>query len=484
MKIAFISPEVYPFAKTGGLADVSFALPKALAKAGHDIRIIMPAYKSINKNQYQLKLTAAPLIITINKEDKYAAILESDIIPNVKTYFIDYENYFARDSLYGDSTADYNDNAERFSFFAKAAIEGLIKIGFKPEIIHCNDWQTGLIPLYLKTIFINNPWFKNTAVIMSVHNAGYQGIFKQADTVLNELNNTCFNIEDLKHHNGISFLKSGILNSDIITTVSKKYAEEIQTKEFGFGLEDIFKSKKECLYGIPNAVDYEIWNPETDRFLPRNYSIKNISLKKITKLEIQKRVAILPDENIPLLGTISRLTFQKGMDILADTLEILFQDEKFQFIISGTGDRRISERFDRLKKMFPRSIGVFWGYEEELEHLLQAGLDISIIPSRYEPCGLTQMYSMKYGTVPVVRATGGLDELVEEWDDRSKKGNGFKFKNLTQEELYNTLRKSIKQYNDKYSWDILQRNGMNYNYTWDDAVKEYEKIYKSAIKSS
>jgi starch synthase len=482
MKIAFISSEVYPFAKTGGLADVSYSLTKYLAKAGHNVCIFMPAYSSINKEKFSLKLAIAPLVIKIGTDEKYSAILESSQIPGVRTYFIDYERYFARDGLYGNYNDAYGDNAERFDFFARAVIKGLKEINFMPEIIHCNDWHTGLIPAYIKTIYNNDIFFKQTAVVMTVHNAGYQGIFSRQNLALNEFYNTQFNIKDIEDSGEISYLKEGVLHSDVITTVSKKYLKEIQTQEYGHNMASVFRSIKKRLFAIPNAVDYDNWNPETDQNLPCNYSAGDISSKARNKLELQRKMGIDENAIIPMLGTISRITFQKGMDILAETLELLLQDEKFQFVISGSGDQAISRIFDNLKKMFPKSIGINWGYSEELEHLSLAGLDIFIMPSRYEPCGLTQMYSIKYGAVPIVRATGGLDDVIEEWNERKKTGNGFKFNNLTQEELYNTIRKVIKKYTDKANWELIQKNGMNYNYSWDDAVKEYVKIYKSVLK--
>jgi starch synthase len=482
MRIAFISSEVYPFAKTGGLADVSYSLPKSLAKAGHIVCIFMPRYNSVDKEKYQLKLVVAPLIIKIGIEKKYSAILESSQIPGVKTYFIDYEKYFARDGLYGDYNNAYPDNAERFDFFAKAVIQGLKEINFMPDIIHCNDWHTGLIPAYLKTIYCDDSFFKKSALVMTVHNAGYQGIFSGDSVNLNEFYNTRFNIDNIENSGEISYLREGVLYSDITTTVSKKYAEEIQTQEFGHNMADVFRSIKKRLYAIPNAVDFENWNPETDINLPFNYSANDLLSKSKSKLELQKKMGIAVNADIPLLGTISRITFQKGMDILAETLELLFQDEKFQFIIAGTGEQSISRRYDNLKKMFPESIGIYWGYSEELEHLSLAGLDIFIMPSRYEPCGLTQMYSLKYGTVPVVRATGGLDDVIEEWNERKKTGNGFKFNDLNLEELYYTIRKALKEYKDKVTWKLIQKNGMSYDYSWDDAVKKYEKIYKLVLK--
>lgn len=487
MRIAFISPEVFPFAKTGGLADVSYSYPKALAKAGHEVCVFMPAYNTIDKEKYNVKLDKAPLIIKMGQEEKYSAILSSDYIPGVQTYFIDYERYFHREGLYGNYYNNaYSDNAERFAFFSKAVIHGLKEINFIPDIIHCNDWQTGLIPVYLKTIYKNDKFFERTAIVLTVHNAGYQGLFPGNNLDMREFNGSEFNFENMEHSYGISYLKGGVLYSDIITTVSRKYAEEIQTPEFGYEMAYVFGMVNDRLYGIPNAVDTEEWDPATDQYLPYRYSAENIADKNKCKAELQKRMGLAVKSQTPILGAISRLTFQKGMDVLADTLELLLQDEDFQFILVGSGDQRIADKFAYLQKMFRQRVGISLEYTEELGHLAEAGLDIYIMPSRYEPCGLNQMYSLRYGTVPVVRATGGLDDIIEEWNDKDKTGNGFKFNNLTHEEIYNTIRKVVKKYKEKNTWKTIQKNGMlglHGNYSWDDAVREYEKIYNAALEN-
>lgn len=483
MKIAFISSEVYPFAKTGGLADVSYALPKALAGAGHHVCIFMPLYRAVNKIKYGLHLSVDPLNLELGSVPHWSALLESSFIPGVLTYFIDNSEYFGRDGLYNDNYKPYEDNAERFAFFSKAVIRYLKKINFKPDIVHCNDWHTGLIPVFLKTLYSADDFYKGTAVIMTVHNAGYQGNFSVDILRLPELNSTIIDTEKFIHSHGISFLKAGILYSDRVTTVSKRYAEEIKTEEFGYDLAGTFRSLSNRLSGITNAIDHEKWDPETDRLLPGNFSINDLSGKTVCKLELQTRFGLTAGADIPIIGVISRLTYQKGMDILANTLEIVLQDEKFHFVIIGSGDLGIIRKYEYLKKIFPDNTGLYQGYSEELEHLTEAGLDIFIMPSRYEPCGLNQIYSLKYGTVPVVRATGGLDDAITEWDKETKTGNGFKFNDLSIKELYGIIRKVIREYKDKNNWAIIQKNAMKYKYTWDQAVNEYEKVYRDALKT-
>ncbi len=481
MKIAFISPEVYPFAKTGGLADVSFSLPVALARKGHDVRIIMPRYYAIDKERFQLKLIHPSLQVPYGFEQKMAAIFMSSYVSDVLTYFIEYDNYFGREGLYNDVYRSYNDNADRFAFFSMAVMEALKKIDFRPDVIHCNDWHTGLVPVYMKTLYSNDPFFMNSAAVMTIHNAGFQGIF-QKNNFFSSMDTDLFKIDGLKFFNQINYLKGGVLFSDIVTTVSKKYAVEIQTEEFGYKLAGVFRKIKNRLYGIANGVDYEQWDPLKDSFLPENYSRSNLNGKNASKLELQKRVGVSTDSEVPVIGTISRLTYQKGMDVLAEAMELLLQDEQFQFIVIGSGELEIYKRFERIKNMFPDRVGLYLGYNEELAHIAEAGLDIYVMPSRYEPCGLNQMYSLKYGTIPIVRATGGLDDIIEEWNNEKKSGNGFRFNDLNRDELYNTVRKVIKKYKNRDEWKSLQRNAMSFNYTWDDAVLEYERVYDMAVR--
>ncbi|MBN2041716.1 MAG: glycogen synthase [Spirochaetes bacterium] len=485
MKIAFVCSEVYPFARTGGLADVMHALPRALAKSGHEVCIFMPLYRIINKNRFKIELIHTGLKIKINGGEKWSAVFESLYLKNIKTYFINCDEYFGREDLYGDvnNAYAYNDNAERFAFFAKAVLQTLKKIKFSPDIIHCNDWHTGFIPVYLKSIYRNDSFFKNCKTVFTIHNAGYQGFFPKESLDIKEIAEHKFNTENIYHSTGISYLKAGALYSDAVTTVSKQYAREIQTEEYGYDLAYAFSNIRNRLFGILNAIDHEHWNPQTDKYLPGKFSIDNLTGKKICKIELQKKLGLPQDTDTPLAGTVSRLVYQKGVDILAYALELILQDEKIQFVMIGSGDPEISGKYEQLKRMFPEKIGLFCGYDEELEHLAEAGFDIFIMPSRYEPCGLNQMYSLKYGTVPVVRKTGGLDDIITDWTENRESGNGFKMTGLSGEEIYNTVRKVIRIYNNKNIWKKVQHNGMKFNYSWDDAVIEYKKVYELILKS-
>ncbi len=481
MKIAFISPEVYPFAKTGGLADVSYAIPVALAGRGHDVVIILPLYKSVNKERYDLKFKYWDLSVPFNKENNNAPVYETLHLPGIKTWFIESEYFQGSNGQNRDAYTLYSDDPVCFAFFSKAVIELLIKSEFKPDIIHCNDWHTGLVPVYKKIYYQNNDSLRETVTVMTVHNAGYQGIFPKEFLQSIDFNRNIFNADGIECNNKINFLKGGVLYSDIVTTVSKKYSLEIQKEEFGHNLAGIFRGIRDRLYGIPNAIDKEHWNPSIDNYLEENYSAYNITGKSKCKRKLQRHFEISENIDVPIIGSISRLTYQKGIDVLAETLDYLFQDDDFQFILIGSGDYGLFKQYERLKKIYPDRVGIFFGYNEELAHTIYAGIDLFIMPSRYEPCGLGQMYSLCYGAIPVVRATGGLDDIIEDWDPYSKRGNGFKFKRLTIDDIYSTLRKALRIFHKRSEWNSIQRNAMSFNYTWDEAIVNYEEVYRKAL---
>ncbi len=482
MKIAFITSEAFPFAKTGGLADVSNALPRALARQGHDVRIFMPRYYMVDRKKYALQKIDSPLGVPFGPDERWAAIEKSGYLEGVTAYFIEHEEYFGRDGLYDDGRHAFHDNAERFIFFCRAVLQAVKAMGFIPDIMHCNDWQTGLIPLFLKTHYAADPYFASTASLMTIHNVGYQGVFHRDVFPLTRLGWEHFDNGGVNFFGQLNFLKTGIIHADAVSTVSKKYAMEIQSSEFGYELAPVFTGISDRLYGIINGVDYTMWKPATDRFIPANYSMEDLSGKRINKTSLQEIMQLPPDGDMPLISCISRLTYQKGMDLLVQSLERLLQGEKFQFIILGSGEQWIIDRFQYLKSLFPDRLGLFWGYNEELSHLVEAGSDMFVMPSRYEPCGLNQMYSMAYGTIPIVHATGGLDDTVENWDQTSKSGNGFKYRENSIDQLYSTVRKALRVYHQPGSWRTLQKNAMKFHNSWDDAVIEYEKLYRNILQ--
>jgi len=433
MKILFLSSEVVPFAKTGGLADVAGALPLAIHKLGHDIRIFMPRYGFV---------------------DPQPTLPDSE----VKIYFFEDERFARRGSLYGIEGKDYPDNAEAFKAYCEAVIPFLQQITWLPDIIHCNDWQSGPLTFYINKARKDGN-FQRTATAYSIHNMAYQGP---------------------EAWDGQSFAKVGILNADVINSVSETYAMEIQTPEFGAGLEDIMQSRKEDIYGILNGVDYHLWNPATDQALIKRYSRNTLSLRPPNKTALQKEMGLPQDENIPLLGITTRLDAQKGIDILAEALPRLMELD-CQIVILGTGDPRYHKILEELYKKYPRKIGLKLGFDAPLAQRIYGGSDMFLMPSRYEPCGLGQLISFKYGAIPIVRKTGGLADTVHDYDSETDKGDGFVFKEYSSEALLYAIKRAIETFKDKKAWKKMQARVMEFDYSWDASAKKYISLYMKAL---
>lgn len=458
MKIVLCASEVVPFAKTGGLADVAGALPLALEKEQQEVIIVMPAYKTIRNNP-EIKIKRL-------KEDiSYALIGKS-----IKVLFIENDTYYNRDALYGDKTGDYKDNLERFSYYAKRTIALLKEINFKPDIIHCHDWQAALIPIYLKELYSNDQFYKNTKTILTIHNIGYQGLFAKDEFPKLGLDWNLFNMEKLEFFDKVNILKGGVVYSDFVTTVSLTYSKEIQTKEFGFGLEGILQKRRDSLSGIINGLDIEIWNPQTDKFIIKNYSLKNIDDKNKNKEELQKLSKLPLKQDVPLFGIVSRLAEQKGFDILAEAIDSICK-MKLQLVILGTGDLKYHQVLDEMVKKYPKVISLHLKFDDSLAHKIYAGSDIFLMPSKYEPCGLGQMISLRYGTIPLVFKTGGLADTVT-------KENGFVFNKYNKEELIKTIKESTAAFGSKKKWSALVETAMNCKFSWDESAKKYVKLYK------
>ena len=419
-KIAFVSSEAHPFVKTGGLADVAYALPKALADAGNEVILFLPRYYSVSKTKFNLKPVGGALGVPFGEGEKWAALYESDFIPGVRTVFIEHDAYFGRAGIYDDGVNAFDDNAERYTFFCRAVMQACMALDFDPDIVHCNDWQTALVPIYVKTLYRYSKFFKKTKSVFTIHNIGYQGVFDKEKIIHTQLGWDAYNEDCLKFYDEINFMKGALLWSDAVTTVSRKYAQEIKTPEFGYDLAGILRRRSEQLYGITNGVDYGSWNPAEDKAIPVKYTPSKMNGKTLCKEHLQFEFGIKVNPDIPLMATISRLTYQKGIDLLVDSLTDLALRTDFQYVVLGTGDKQIIDSFQRLKAAYPNRIGLYWGYSNDMAHRIEAGADIYLMPSRYEPCGLNQMYSLRYGTIPVVRATGGLDDTVQQWNPATK----------------------------------------------------------------
>jgi len=477
MRIVFAASEGVPFSKTGGLADVVGALPRALAAAGHQVSVYLPLYR-------QTRLKDAPTVvssITIPFDDRYrfCSVVSGGELAGVQFYFIDYPPFFDRESPYGTSTGDYPDNAERFALFSRAVLEASKVLGV-PQIFHCHDWQSALIPVLLRTQYAEDPAFRDVATVFTIHNMGYQGLFPPDTLPLLTLPWDLFTISRMEFFGNVNFLKGALVFSDFINTVSKKYSQEIQTTEFGFGLEGVLRIRSSTVTGILNGVDYNEWSPETDKFIVARYSPQDLSGKAKCKLDLLTTFGMTDaDSTLPVIGIVSRFAAQKGFDLIAQTMERLAREDMI-IVALGNGDKTYEEMFLRLNKQFPQKIAVKVAYDNVIAHKIEAGSDMFLMPSRYEPCGLNQIYSLKYGTVPVVRATGGLDDTIEHWDARTGKGTGFKFTDYNGEALLLTIKEALRAFRDQSSWQQLMRNGMNKDFSWSASAKEYVRVYERA----
>lgn len=488
LKICYVSSEVVPFAKTGGLADVAGALPIALKEMEHDVRVMMPNYKSINERKFVLRevIRLKEVAVELNGQTKIANG-KTAFLPNSKVhvYFLSIPEYFDRKDLYVDSKTgkELPDNAERFAFFSMAVLRTLKLLYWQPDIIHCNEWQTALIPYYLKTHFKDDPFFKNTRAVLSLHNLAYQGIFpmnKAGNIGIAEEHRTPG--KEFEFYGKINLLKGGILFADVLNTVSEQYAEEIASDpEYGFGLEGILAARKNDLYGILNGVDYSVWNPSVDELIPAQYDSRTLSHKTENKRELCERSKLKFDPRTPLIGIISRLVDQKGFDLIAEIFDKLMK-HKVQIILLGEGDPKYQQLFKKLQKKYSQKFAANFTFDNELAHLIEAGADMFLMPSKFEPCGLNQIYSLKYGTVPIVRETGGLKDTIQNFDPKTGKGNGFTFKEYSGKALYAAIKTALDFFKDEKTWVKIQKNGMRADFSWDVSAKKYLKLYEKALK--
>ncbi len=477
MHIVFAASECVPFSKTGGLADVVGALPRTLASLGHQVSVYVPRYR-------QTKLKGAETVVnsvTIPFDDRYrfCSVISGGNISGVNFYFVDYPPFFDREALYGTSAGDYPDNAERFALFSRAVLEASKILGV-PQIFHCHDWQAALIPVLLRTQYAADPVFGDAATVFTIHNLGYQGLFPPDTLPLLTLPWDLFTISRMEFFGNVNFLKGALIFSDFINTVSRKYSQEIQTTEFGFGLEGVLRTRSSTVTGILNGVDYQEWSPETDPFIAAPYSPQDLSGKAKCKLDLLAAFDLAKaDVRLPVIGIVSRFAAQKGFDLIAQIMERLAREE-ITIVALGNGDKTYEDLFLKLAKQFPQKIAVKVAYDNAIAHKIEGGSDMFLMPSRYEPCGLNQIYSLKYGSVPIVRATGGLDDTIEHWDPRTGKGTGFKFTDYNGEALLLTIKEALRAFHDQTSWQQLMRNGMNKDFSWGASAKEYVRVYERA----
>jgi starch synthase len=488
LKILIVSPEVVPFAKTGGLADVSGALPKALADLGQQVKVILPKYRMVDENKFPLSEIKRdiPLIPIKDKTKKIAVKSYQLTSPPVEYLFLVNDEYYDREELYKNRSTgfDYEDNDERFILFARGTLEILKALNWQPDIIHVNDWQSALIPAYLKTLYANDPFFKQTATLFSIHNVAYQGNFpKSTFDKIGVPKDLFYPTSPFEFWGNVNFMKAGISYADAINTVSETYAVEIQSSsEFGYGLEGVLRTRNADLYGIVNGIDYEVWSPEKDKLISYKYTPEDLSGKRKNKELLLKMCNLPPStKDVPVIGIISRLADQKGFDLLAQIADQLLSLD-LQIVILGTGDEKYHKLFKELSVKYPRKISVNLRFDDPLAHLIEAGSDMFLMPSKYEPCGLNQLYSLKYGTVPIVRMTGGLADTIENYDPETGQGTGFVFKNYDAKELLNTIKLALRIYENKSAWIRLMKNGMMKDFSWVASAKKYLDIYQKALQ--
>lgn len=478
MKILFAASEAAPFAKTGGLADVAGSLPPALASLGNDMRLIMPRYQCVDPNALKLKEIASfdvPLGAWKERCLLYETVTES----NVTVYFVEKKIFYDRPELYGTSKADYPDNAERFTFFSRAVLEACVVLDFKPDIIHCHDWQTGLIPLYLKKAYADTEQLRKTKSVFTIHNMGYQGLFPPDTMRLIGLGWDLYTPAGIEYWGKVNFLKAGLLYADCITTVSESYSREIQTKEYGHGLEGVLLNRGKDLSGIINGIDYAAYDPARDSGLSKKFSASRLAGRDECRDALKKNLGLRGEA--PIVGMVTRLADQKGLDILVQALpEIMSLD--VQLVILGTGDAVYHTMLKEAAAQFPERMNVVLQYNESIARSIYAGCDFFLMPSRYEPCGLGQMIALRYGAVPIVRKTGGLADTVVEFNPKTGTGTGFLFDEYSASALLRSLQRALRTYQDKTAWKKLIQNGMKQDFSWTHSAEEYVKLYKKLMK--
>jgi starch synthase len=475
MKIAMIASEVTPLAKTGGLADVIGTLSVALERLGHEVCVIAPAYRSALRGTLALREGGITLSAPVADEAVEAAVLETTLGKNVPVYLIRADRYFDREFLYGGPAGDYSDNLERFVFFSRAALELLRQ---RPvDVIHCHDWQTAAAVVYLKTQPARYPETSAAKSLFTIHNLGFQGLFGPSAWPLLNLDTRYFTPPFLEFYGGINLLKGALVFADKITTVSPSYAEEITGPDQGFGLEGVLRQRAADLVGILNGVDYYHWNPWTDPFLAYHYGEHSLSVKQDCKTALRQIVGLPASDDTPLMGMISRLTPQKGFDLLEPVFDALMERD-LQFVLLGTGEARFEQFFRQAATRYPEAVAVEIGFNEALAHQIEAGADLFLMPSLYEPCGLNQMYSLKYGTIPIVRAVGGLKDSVDEYNPESQSGTGFVFVPYDSSAMLAAVDRGLALYRDKTSWHALMRRAMAMDFSWERSARLYSHLYQ------
>ncbi len=484
MKILMVASEAVPFIKAGGLSDVVGSLSGALSGLGHEVAVVLPKYSEIDFSAHKIEPFLSPMKVWMGNTRHFCAVHRAVLSGGVTAYFIEFNEYFQRNGIYhNENFEDYGDNARRFSFLSNAALKLCREINFKPDIVHCHDWQTAPAAAYLKIWYANDKLLKDAASMLTIHNIGHQGVYGGEHYDYTGLGWDNFTQDKFEDYGRTNFLKGGIHYADMVNTVSPKYAWETRHTDLGSGLQAYLNAKGDNYIGILNGADYTEWNPSSDPLIPARYSATDMKGKEKCKKELQKRMLLEEDPGKAVIGVVSRFAYQKGMDILAYVLEKILKEMEVQFVILGAGDKGLEHYYGELPKRYPGRVGSYIGYSNELAHLIEAGSDFFVMPSRYEPCGLNQIYSMKYGTLPIVSATGGLDDTVEQYDESTGGGTGFKFYEVTPHALYYTVGWAVSTYYDrKQHMKKMIKKAMETDFSWKRESLSYIDAYKKAIQ--
>lgn len=478
MKIIHVASEFGKLAKTGGLADVTSSLSDALAGLGHDVSIFMPRYRQAESSSSGFKKVLDSIEVTLGHQKEKGAVFSGKLPSGVTVYLIDHAEFFSREFIYGTYTGDYADNDRRFTFFQRAVLATIDKLNLDPDIVHCHDWQTGLIPVYLKTREFRGARFKKIRTVFTIHNLAYQGNFPPDSLPVTGLGWEHFRFDLLEFYGKVSFIKGGLVFADAVTTVSERYTREIQTKEFGCGLDAVLRERAVDLHGIVNGINPQEWDPQTDKALAACFSASNPAGKEACKFALQKENEWAQDEKTPVFAFVSRLVGQKGLDVLIPAFEAL-SEMGIQLLILGTGEERYHQALRDLAKKNREWLKVHIVFDPDMAKQMYAGSDFFLLPSLYEPCGLGQMIALRYGTIPLVRETGGLADTVVEFDPATGEGNGFVFQEYKPEALVDAIRRAVKVFKKKKEWQQLQQNAFACDYSWEVSAKKYVELYQS-----
>jgi starch synthase len=480
LKILLMSAELVPFAKTGGLADVASALPKALKAQGHDIRVAMPRYGRIDRERFKLAEVLAPYPVPMDDRTEEATLLQASLPSvggDIPVYMVDNAHYYDRDGIYM-----YEDDADRFIFFSRAVLEGFQRLGWKPDVIHCHDWHTAIVPNWLKTVYKHDPFYAHTACVYTIHNLAYQGIFGYRVLEIAGVDEYGFIAHpDMPHLNDVvDFMGRGIYYADILNTVSETYANEILLPEFGEGLDPLLRDRRDRLYGVLNGIDTEINDPATDIYIAAHYDADDLAGKIECKLDLQREANLPQSRTTPVIGAISRLADQKGFDLIDSIIEPLLRHNDVQIVILGTGEQRYHDRLNEMRARFPQQIATLLTFNAPLAQKIYAGSDMFLMPSRFEPCGLGQMIALRYGSIPIVRETGGLADTVRNFDPTTGEGNGFAFRAYDSMALYATIIRALENYRYRATWQQLMLRAMSADHSWAASARKYIDLYYRA----